>query len=134
MCERRRGGILFVGSMGSFIGSPNLSVYCGVKAFSRIFSEGLWFECQQHGVDVLHMCIGFTATPSMQRLGIDVSSAAPPDAVAQEGLDNIANGPLLLAGGQPTYERALGYSRLDHRAEAVRASVIQVVMGDAGAS
>lgn len=131
MCERRRGGIIVVGSMGSFVGSPNLTVYCGVKAFSRIFSEGLWFECEKYGVDVLHMCLGFTATPSLQRLGIDTSLAARPDAIAQEGLDNIAHGPILLAGGRPTHERALAYSRIENRAEVVRASVIQIVPPDA---
>jgi uncharacterized protein len=129
MCNRGRGGVLFVGSMGSFIGSPNLSVYCGVKAFSRIFSEGLWLECEKHGVDVLQLCIGFTATPSLQRLGVDVSLAASPDDVAQEGLDNIANGPVWLAGGQPAHERALAFSRVEDRAGAVRASVIKIVPG-----
>jgi short-subunit dehydrogenase len=130
MCDRGRGGMIIVGSMGSFIGSPNLSVYCGVKAFSRIFCEGLWLECQKHGVDVLHMCLGFTATPAMRRIGLDVSMAASPDAVAQEALDNIANGPVLLSGGEPTRARAINYSQVDNRAEAVRASVIQLTASE----
>jgi short-subunit dehydrogenase len=130
MCDRGRGGMIIVGSMGSFIGSPNLSVYCGVKAFSRIFCEGLWLECQKHGVDVLHMCLGFTATPAMRRIGLDVSMAASPDAVAQEALDNIANGPVLLSGGEPTRARAISYSQVDNRAEAVRASVIQLTASE----
>jgi short-subunit dehydrogenase len=130
MCDRGRGGMIIVGSMGSFIGSPNLSVYCGVKAFSRIFCEGLWLECQKHGVDVLHMCLGFTATPAMRRIGLDVSMAASPDAVAQEALDNIANGPVLLSGGEPTRARAISYSQVDNRADAVRASVIQLTASE----
>jgi short-subunit dehydrogenase len=130
MCDRGRGGMIIVGSMGSFIGSPNLSVYCGVKAFSRIFCEGLWLECQKHGVDVLHMCLGFTATPAMRRIGLDVSMAASPDAVAQEALDNIANGPVLLSGGEPTRARAINYSQVDNRAEVVRASVIQLTASE----
>ncbi len=134
MYERGRGGIILVGSMGSYIGSPNLSVYCGVKAFSRIFSEGLWFESEKHGVDVLHICIGFTATPSLARLGIDTSHAGSPDNVAQEALDNIANGPVWLVGGEATRQRALAYSRVDDRAQAVRASVIQIVPPEHDAS
>jgi short-subunit dehydrogenase len=130
MCDRGRGGMIIVGSMGSFIGSPNLSVYCGVKAFSRIFCEGLWLECQKHGVDALHMCLGFTATPAMRRIGLDVSMAASPDAVAQEALDNIANGPVLLSGGEPTRARAINYSQVDNRAEVVRASVIQLTASE----
>ena len=131
MCERGRGGMIFVGSSASLIGSPNLTVYCAVKAFSRIFCEGLWYECQNHGVDVLHMAIGFTATPSMERIGVDTSLAGSPDDVAQEGLDNIAKGPLLLTGGSAAFERGLANSRLDDRAAVVRASVIQIVMGEA---
>jgi len=130
MCDRGRGGMIVVGSMGSFIGSPNLSVYCAVKAFSRIFCEGLWLECQPHGVDVLHMCIGFTATPAMRRIGIDTSMAASPDAVAQEALDKIALGPVLLAGGEPTRARAITYSQVDNRARTVRASVIQLTASE----
>jgi short-subunit dehydrogenase len=133
MCERGRGGVILVGSRASYIGSWNLAVYCGVKGFSRIFSEGLWLESQKYGVDVLHLCIGFTATPSLERIGVDTTGAASPDDVAQEGLDNIANGPVWLPGGPAAYETAVAHSRVDNRAETVRASVIQILHGDAEA-
>jgi hypothetical protein len=66
----------------------------------------------------------------MRRIGLDVSMAASPDAVAQEALDNIANGPVLLSGGEPTRARAINYSQVDNRAEAVRASVIQLTASE----
>jgi short-subunit dehydrogenase len=124
MCGRGRGGIIMVGSSASYMGSPGLTVYCGVKAFSRIFTEGLWFESEKYGVDVLHLALGFTDTPTIQQLGLDTKYAQSPDAAAQEGLDNIANGPVWIAGGPGNVQRAANASKLTDRAENVRASVI----------
>lgn len=42
MRERHRGGILLVGSMSGYLGSVRHPVYGGVKAYGRIFAEGLW--------------------------------------------------------------------------------------------
>jgi hypothetical protein len=47
----------------------------------------------------------FTATPAMARLGINLSTATAPEVVAQEGLDNITNGPIWIAGGEGNWER-----------------------------
>jgi short-subunit dehydrogenase len=124
MSERRRGGIMLVGSTGSFMGSPKLVTYCGVKAFSRIFSEGLWIELEKHGVDVLHYCLGFTDTPTIRALGLDTTHAESPDSAAQNGLDNIANGPLLIAGGQAGLELCIERSDLMNRGETVRVSAL----------
>ncbi|MCK9904661.1 short-chain dehydrogenase [Parafrankia colletiae] len=121
MCERRRGGIILSGSGASFMGAPSLAAYCGSKAFSRVFSEALWIECEKYGVDVLHLSIGFTATPAMARLGYPLDAAQSPDEAAQEALDNIAGGPLWIAGGQSSLETAISRSTVTGRAEAVRA-------------
>src|SRR5262249_40596609 len=75
MCKRGRGGIILSGSMAGYMGAPSLATYCGAKAFSRVFSEALWLECEKFGVDVLHLCIGFTATPAMARLGYPLTTA-----------------------------------------------------------
>ncbi len=103
MADRGRGGMILTGSTGGYLGSPNVASYCAAKAFCRIFAEGLWAEMQPRGVDVVHLNIGFTATPAMVRLGIDTSLAEDPSVVAQEGLDNIANGPVWIVstGGNP---------------------------------
>ena len=90
MKDRGRGGILLTGSTGGYLGSPTLTSYCASKAFARIFAEALWAEMQPIGVDVLHLNIGFTATPAMERLGMPVEYAESPDVVAREGLENIA--------------------------------------------
>jgi short-subunit dehydrogenase len=119
MKARGKGGIILGGSSSSFIGAPTLAPYTAAKAFSRIFSESLWAECRPMGIDVLHMSIGFTATPAMRRLGLDVAAAQEPDEAAQEALDNLANGPLLILGGEKGLELAKKRSGLDNRAELI---------------
>lgn len=103
MRERGRGAVLTVGSMAGYLGSARHTVYGGAKAFVRIFTEGLWLELRDHGVDVLHLVLGVTRTPAMERAGLNfdipgmrVSQAAD---VAREGLENLANGPVYVAGG-----------------------------------
>lgn len=103
MRSRGRGGILVVGSMAATHGSMRQSVYTGVKAFSRLFAESLWLELREHGVDVLELVLGVTRTPAMARVGLkfDVPglSVSEPVDVAREGLENLANGPVFIAGG-----------------------------------
>lgn len=121
MRERGRGGIILTGSLSGYMGSATLAAYTGAKAFSRVFTESLWAECAPMGIDVLHLNIGFTATPAMARLGINLSAATPPEVVAQEGLDNITNGPIWVAGGEGNWEIARKRSVVDGRADALRA-------------
>lgn len=116
MQARGRGGIILAGSASNFLGSPTLATYTGAKAFSRIFSEALWAECKPMGIDVLHMVVGFTDTPAMRRLGLDTAKAQAPDDAAQEALDNMQNGPLLILGGKAAYELAVKRSGLEDRA------------------
>jgi short-subunit dehydrogenase len=120
MCQRRRGGMILCGSLSSYMGAPSLATYTAAKAFSRILSEALWGECVAFGVDVLHLNVGFTGTPAMARLGMDIAAAQSPEDCAQEGLDNIANGPVWIAGGEDNWERARQRSVIDGRVEAIR--------------
>jgi short-subunit dehydrogenase len=120
MLPRGRGGIILTGSLSGYMGSPSLAAYTGAKAFSRVFTEALWAECAPMGIDVLHLNIGFTATPAMARLGYELSAATAPEVVAQEGLDNIRNGPIWVAGGEANWERARQRSVVDGRAAALR--------------
>jgi short-subunit dehydrogenase len=124
MAKRGRGGIILGGSLSSYLGSPTLAAYTGAKAFSRIFSEALWGEMRPLGVDVLHLNIGFTATPAMERLGMPISLAEPPATVAREGLDNIANGPVWIVSTPGNVERARQISGVENRAETVLAHAI----------
>jgi len=98
MAARGHGGIILMGSLAGVAGSPSVITYSGAKAYSQIFSEGLWWELQQHGVDVLHVVVGQTNTPAMARLGIgyDEGVGDDPDMVAELALDNLADGPVVV--------------------------------------
>jgi short-subunit dehydrogenase len=121
MCQRGRGGIILTGSGSGYLGMASLAAYCGSKAFSRIFSEALWAECERFGVDVEHLVVPFTATPAMERLGYDLATATDPALVAQEGLDHIADGPIWIFGGQAGIDAYLGAVGAWPRSDAVRA-------------
>jgi uncharacterized protein len=103
MRERRRGGILMVGSMAGYLGSMRHTVYGGVKAFGRIFAESLWLELREYDVDVLELVLGVTRTPAMERVGLNFDvpgmRVAEPADVAREGLEQLPHGPVHIAGG-----------------------------------
>ena len=124
MKDRGRGGIILTGSLGGYLGSPTLVAYTSAKAFSRIFTEALWLEMQPLGVDVLHLNIGFTATPAMARLGMPIEMAEPCANVAREGLENIANGPIWIVSTPGNLEQAKRCSVIENRGDIVRAHAI----------
>jgi uncharacterized protein len=103
MRARRRGGIVLLGSLAGYLGSARHTVYGGVKAFTRIFAEGLWLELREHGVDVLDLVLGVTRTPAMERVGLNFDApgvvVAEPADVAREGLAALGRGPVHIVGG-----------------------------------
>lgn len=118
MKERGRGGIVLVGSLSGYLGQAQISVYSAVKAFSRVFAEGLWLELRPHGVHVLELVLGVTRTPAMARAGLRMDlpglRVAEPDDVAREGLEHLADGPVLVAGGNAAAaEKRSGFPRAD---------------------
>ncbi len=103
MRERKRGGIILLGSMSAFAGSRNFALYSASKAFDVILGEGLWYELKPHGVNVLSLIIGLTRTPKLIKGGgLALEQAGnrllEPDEAAQAGLDNLENGPTYIVG------------------------------------
>lgn len=95
MAARGRGGIILVGSLSGNAGVANMATYCGAKAFSQMFAEALWSELKPRGVDVLSLVLGVTDTPARARNGVaDIPGIQlhDPDDVAQQALDNLADG------------------------------------------
>ena len=60
MLERKQGGIINVASIAGFQPMPYWSVYAASKAFVLSFSEALWAEVKDKGVNVLALCPGPT--------------------------------------------------------------------------
>lgn len=97
MVARGRGGIILIGSGAGNAGSALVVTYGAAKAFTQIFAEGLWYELKPQGVDVLCVILGATDTPARAKLKlIDQPGAivSTSDDMAQESLDNLANGPV----------------------------------------
>jgi hypothetical protein len=60
MLQRRRGGILNVGSVAGFLPGPNMAVYYASKAFVLSFTEALAAETAGSGLNINVLCPGPT--------------------------------------------------------------------------
>lgn len=123
MRDRRRGGILLLGSISGYLGNMNISFYAAAKAFSRILAEGLWLELEPYGVDVLELVPGAIRTPALGRLGLNLDALpnlADPADVAREGLAHLSDGPLWFTDG--TFETARKHNGFP-RDELLRSSI-----------
>lgn len=99
MRDRKRGGIMIVGSGACYGGLPGIGVYAATKAYDLIFSEALWAELRPYGVDVLSYVLGRTDTPAhrelMEARGMPIpDDMAHPDDVARLGLERLPHGPI----------------------------------------
>lgn len=62
MRQRGKGGVVMVASMIAYQATPYLAHYTGSKAHNLFFGESIWYELKQHGIDVISLCPGPTAT------------------------------------------------------------------------
>ena len=62
MLKRKRGAIINVSSIGSFVLSPGNVVYDATKSFLNTFSENLKLEMQDVDIRIQALCPGFTRT------------------------------------------------------------------------
>ena len=60
MKSRGQGGIINISSIAGFQPLPYMSVYAATKAFVLSFTEALWAENQNSGVNILAVCPGPT--------------------------------------------------------------------------
>jgi len=66
MLKKGQGGILNVGSTGSFVPGPFNAIYCATKCFLLSFSEALAEELSGKGITVTALCPGGTKTAFQQ--------------------------------------------------------------------
>lgn len=108
MVERGRGGIVNFTSGAALAGGRNMVAYGGTKAFDMVFTEGLWAELHDKGVDVLSLVLGMTDTPALRQLEFERGrlkslDEIPPGAVTaasvvDEAFANLGNGPTIATG------------------------------------
>ena len=108
MVERHRGGIVNFTSGAALAGGRNMVAYGGTKAFDMVFTEGLWVELHDRGVDVLSLVLGMTDTPALRKLEFERGRLASVDevpegavtaaSVVDEAFANLGNGPTIATG------------------------------------
>ncbi len=71
LAERRRGGLILIGSVGAEIGVPFLANDGGAKAYIHSLGEALHYEFKPLGVYVTVVPPPLTNTPVLAKLGFD---------------------------------------------------------------
>lgn len=81
LIRRGRGGVIMLASVSSLQCTPWMAVYGATKAFDLHFAEALTVELGRHGIDVLSVCPGHTATEFHQLAGVEkaATGGAPAD-------------------------------------------------------
>jgi short-subunit dehydrogenase len=98
MRARGRGGMILMGSIAGYSGSPGFGLYGASKAFTHNLSEALWFEFKQHNIDLVSPIAGPTNTPTMVgSYGPLEGDGADPSFIAEGALEHIAQGPIWVA-------------------------------------
>lgn len=98
LCERGRGGLVLMSSIGSLSGSAYVTTYAASKSFDTIFAEGLWQEFAPKGVDVVGCLAGATDTETFREDTGGMPEAMDPLDVAKETLDFLGRGPTFIPG------------------------------------
>ena len=71
MIKRKKGALMFLGSLVAFQPTPTTTTYAATKAFNAFLSDGLWYELRKHNIDVLSLNPGGTKTEFQKNCGIN---------------------------------------------------------------
>jgi len=88
MIERKKGAIIFLGSIVGYLPVPFMSTYSATKVFNIFLGEALWWELKKYNIDVLSLNPGPTDT-EFQRIA--KSSAGPLPRSAKDVVDTALN-------------------------------------------
>jgi short-subunit dehydrogenase len=104
LAARGRGGLLFVGAMGSDKGVPYMASDAAARAYIQSLSQGLHGELGALGVHVTVVPAGPTETPVLAKLGLTPESMPvkpmKPDQCASEGLAALQSNRSLIVPGR----------------------------------
>ena len=104
MLQHKKGGVLNIGSTGSFVPGPFNAVYCASKSFVLNLSEALAQEVSGTGVTISALCPGRTNT-TFQNLSKRNRSiffqTMEPSKVAQVGYNSFMKGKRVIIPGWP---------------------------------
>jgi uncharacterized protein len=103
LVARGRGGLLFVGAMGSDKGVPYMASDAAARAYIQSLSQGLHAELKALGVHVTVVPAGPTETPLLAKLGLTPERMpmrpTKPEQCASEGLGALqANRSMMIPG------------------------------------
>jgi short-subunit dehydrogenase len=71
LAARKRGGLVLVGALGASDGVPFMANPAATKAYVHSLGKALHIELAKHGVTVTVLMPGPTATPALEKLGIE---------------------------------------------------------------
>jgi hypothetical protein len=98
MVERRRGAVIFTGSVSGSQPLPLHALYSATKVFDNFLGESLWGELQGTGVDVLSLLPGSTETEFAAAADeLPHAGASAADVVA-DALDALGQQPSVING------------------------------------
>ena len=105
--ERGGGGIVLMGSIVGFQGTPNAAHYAATKAYVQTLAEALHVELAPFGIDVLASAPGPTGSRFAARAGMKMGSTLTPADVARGTLKALGRRPTALPG---TLSKVLAYT------------------------
>ena len=102
MLRKGNGAVINVASTAAFQPDPYMAVYGATKAFVLSFTEALWEENRQRGIQCLALCPGPTETAFFTDFKVDSATLGKrdtPELVVKEALKALAEGkPFIVPG------------------------------------
>jgi len=98
MAQRKKGAIIFVSSISGYIATPLMSTYAASKAYELFLAESLGYELGKHGIDLLALCPGSTATEFHQAAGLRPVAAMGVQPVVESALKKLGGRRVVITG------------------------------------
>lgn len=102
LVQKGKGGIIFLGSVGSYQPTPFFANYSATKAWNLMFAESLYGELKSKGIDVLCLTPGYTRTEFQSTAGNKdqkpLAGWSTPEEVVKAALDNLGKKPSIIPG------------------------------------